>query len=258
MPLPLIFPPPVTFITLFRLAIQLGHEAPYGLDERAGTSMQGDTAADRPGRPRQAIFEERGRFKAFEPGEEIISAGDERTDIYFILDGEVKVIYLSASGKDIWHNLLGPGTTFGEMAALTGRARNASVIASQKTHVAVVSRAEMIALMQADPSIAIWLLTEMAERLHQSNEMVRSLVAQSVSQRVRAELARLAAPVAGAPDQFAIEPPPNLSEIARRLNTDRENVSREVSALTTRGILRKEPDRLMILDAEFLTSTSSL
>lgn len=220
--------------------------------------MTDGTDQGSPAAPRKALFEEFGRFKTFAPGEEIISAGDERDDIYFILDGEVKVIYLSPNGKDIWHNLLGPGTTFGEMAALTGRARNANVVAVRATHVAVVSRAEMMVLLKSDPSIAIWLLTEMAERLQQANEMIRSLVAQSLSQRVRAELARLAQPVAEDAGRLAIEPAPNLSEIARRLNTDRENVSREVSALTARGILRKEADRIVILDPEFLKSTSAL
>ena len=220
--------------------------------------MTDGTDQGSPAAPRKALFEEFGRFKTFAPGEEIISAGDERDDIYFILDGEVKVIYLSPNGKDIWHNLLGPGTTFGEMAALTGRARNANVVAVRATHVAVVSRAEMMVLLKSDPSIAIWLLTEMAERLQQANEMIRALVAQSLSQRVRAELARLAQPVSEDAGLLAIEPAPNLSEIARRLNTDRENVSREVSALTARGILRKEADRIVILDPEFLKSTSAL
>jgi len=220
--------------------------------------MTDGTEQDGPAAPRKALFEEFGRFKTFATGEEIISAGDERDDIYFIVDGEVKVVYLSPNGKDIWHNLLGPGTTFGEMAALTGRARNASVVAVRSTQVAVVSRAEMMVLLKSDPSIAIWLLTEMAERLQQANEMIRSLVAQSLSQRVRAELARLAQPAGEDTGLLAIEPAPNLSEMARRLNTDRENVSREVSALTARGILRKEADRIVILDPEFLRSTSSL
>jgi CRP-like cAMP-binding protein len=116
----------------------------------------------------------------------------------------------------------------------------------------------MLVLLKSDPSIAIWLLTEMAERLQQANEMIRSLVAQSLSQRIRAELARLATPLTDEPEKLAIEPAPNLSEMARRLNTDRENVSREVSALTARGVLRKETDRLVILDPEFLRSTSAL
>jgi CRP-like cAMP-binding protein len=220
--------------------------------------MRDEREPDSPAAPRKALFEEFGRFKAFAPGEEIISAGDERDDIYFILDGEVKVTNLSSNGKDIWHNVLGAGTTFGEMAALTGRTRNASIVAVRATRVAVVSRAEMMVLLKSDPSIAIWLLTEMAERLQQANEMIRSLVAQSLSQRIRAELARLATPLTDEPEKLAIEPAPNLSEMARRLNTDRENVSREVSALTARGVLRKETDRLVILDPEFLRSTSAL
>lgn len=256
--MPVTLPQSVTFITLLRLSIQLGHDpSRFGWD-LAGPVMKDAKEPDGPVAPRKALFEEFGRFKAFAAGEEIISAGDERDDIYFILDGEVKVTNLSSNGKDIWHNVLGPGTTFGEMAALTGRARNASVVAVRATQVAVVSRAEMMVLLKSDPSIAIWLLTEMADRLQQANEMIRSLVAQSLAQRIRAELARLATPVPEEPEQLAIEPAPNLSEMARRLNTDRENVSREVSALTARGVLRKESDRLVILDPEFLRSTSAL
>lgn len=256
--MPTLLPKAVTFITLLRLAIQLGH-GQAGIRGDPARPMMTD-GMDETGRvlPRKALFEEFGRFKSFAAGDEIISAGDERDDIYFILDGEAKVIYLSPNGKEIWHNVLGPGTTFGEMAALTGRARNASVVAARPTQVAVVARSEMMLLLKSDPSIAIWLLTEMAERLQQANEMIRSLVAQSISQRIRGELARLAAPAADDPGLLVIEPAPNLSEIARRLNTDRENVSREVSSLTARGLLRKEADRLVILDLEFLRSTSAL
>lgn len=216
------------------------------------------SASETPQAPRKAAFEERGRFKTFRAGDEIISAGADCTDIFFILDGRVKVVNLSGSGKDIWHNILGPGTTFGEMAALTGRERTASVVALEPTQVAVVTRSEMLALVQADPSIAVWMLTEMSHRLHQANEMVRSLVSQSIAQRVRGELARLGRRVDASSNQMAIEPAPNLSEIARKLNTDRENVSREVSALTARGVLRKETNRLVILDTDFLLSTSEL
>ncbi len=256
--MPIIIPDSVSFITLLRLSVQLGYENGSNIEALAGamkdTQLQSDTAV-----PRKAIFEEHGRFKAFEAGEKVISAGGEDEDIYFILDGEVKVVYLAADGKEVWHNLLGAGTTFGEVAALTGRPRVAHVVALQKTHVAVVSRQEMLSLMQVDPSIALWLLTEMAERLYQANDMVRSLVARNIAQRVRGELVRLASPLEGDEDgALVIEPSPNLSELARRLNTDRENVSREVSSLAQRGALRKEADRLVILDPAYLTITSAL
>lgn len=253
-----LIPASVSFITLLRLSVQLGYELRPGA-EILGESMKNTGSGSERIQPRKAIFEEHGRFKVFEPGEEVITAGEEDEDIYFILDGEVKVVYLTAGGREIWHNLLGAGTTFGEMAALTGRPRAAHVIALQKTHVAVVSRREMMSLMQVDPSIALWLLTEMADRLYQANEMVRALVAQNIAQRVRAELVRLARPLDGdETGALVIEPAPNLSELARRLNTDRENVSREVSALAQRGTLRKETDRLVILDPAFLTATSAL
>jgi CRP/FNR family transcriptional regulator, cyclic AMP receptor protein len=207
---------------------------------------------------RNAAFEKHGRIKTYQAGEEIIGAGGECNDIFFILSGQVRVVNLSSTGKAIWHNTLGPGTTFGEMAALTTMPRNATVVAIEATQIALVTRNEMLALLHADPSIAIWMMTELSNRLHQANEMVRSLVSQSNAQRVRGELVRLARKRGSTNNQMAIEPVPNFSDMARKLNTDRENVSREVSALIAKGVLRKEADRLLVLDLDFLLSTSEL
>ncbi|HRJ00358.1 MAG TPA: Crp/Fnr family transcriptional regulator [Hyphomonas sp.] len=212
----------------------------------------------RPQHPAQAAFERLGRIRVFKAGDEIIREGTRGDEVYFLLEGQVRIVNVSENGKEVVHCTLGQGTIFGEMAALTGAARHASVLSETTTRVASITRSEMRVLVQSDPSIALWMLEQLAHRLQQSNEMVRSIVSQSIAQRVRRELAGRGRPCDQGGAHLLIEPFPNLSEIARKLNTDRENVSREVSSLTARGILRREANRLVIVNPDFLLSTSGL
>jgi len=66
-----------------------------------------------------------------------------------------------------------------------------------------------------------------------------------VQNRVHAELVRLAGE-AGGNDQVVLSPAPSLSDIAARISTHREAVSREFSRLGTVGILRREGANLVI------------
>ena len=83
-----------------------------------------------------------------------------------------------------------------------------------------------------------------------------ALIAHKIPQRVRAELIRLATECDDSTVQDpVITPVPNLSEMAVRLNIDRENVSREISALKRIGAIEKLDDRIRILNLEVLESS---
>ena len=198
---------------------------------------------------------------SFEEGETIISVDDPDDKVYFILSGSVKITNFSLKGKEIWHGTLESGRTFGELAAVTGKSRSASIVALERTRLAVVTGNELYALMREDAEIAIWLLEDIASRLTQSTETVQELLSQSLPHRIRREIYRLACAQAPAGEtgdmrELVIEPVPNFTALAKRLNTDREMVSREVSALTKRKVLRKEKTRLVLLDPSFFKAAS--
>lgn len=205
---------------------------------------------------KKEVFEGIGRFREYEPGQIIIEAEVDTTEVFFILSGSVKVINLSLGGKEIWHNILGSGNTFGEMASLTGQGRAASVIAIEQTRVAILSQSEMVQLMRRDPDIAIWMMTQLSNRLMDANNKLRALLSLNIGQRVRHELVQLGQKTSTSEKHLVIEPVPNLSELARRLNTERENVSREVSSLVAKGVIEKTPEKIIILDVDYLIETS--
>jgi len=201
-----------------------------------------------------------GNYKIYSPGDVIISEAEKGDNVFFILKGRVKVTNFSSKGREVFHNELIAGQTFGEMAAISGQPRIACVIAKSETEVATVTRAQFMGLLRKHPDFALWIMESLVERLNVSTQKTYALVSQSIPMRVRGELIRLceAHPSGGRDNVIIFEPAPNFSELAKRINTDRENVSREVSALARIGLTERTQDYLKILDLQGLRDVSPL
>jgi predicted transcriptional regulator len=69
-----------------------------------------------------------------------------------------------------------------------------------------------------------------------------------VRNRIHAELLRLAADAVQKDGHALLSPSPSLSDIASRVTTHREAVSRELSRLGSIGLLRREGSNLKVTD----------
>lgn len=197
-------------------------------------------------------------FRSFAANEIILHKGEGSDQIFLILEGSVKVSSYSISGKEVWHSVLKAGTFFGDIAALTGSKRSATVTAMEASKVNILSKKNFLDLVRDDPEIAIWLLSEMAERLRVTTQTLAAQVAQSNSQRIRVELVNLARPDPSEGHLYSIKPKPKILEMAQRLNTDRENVSREISSLIKLGVIEKKSEGFIIRNLEFLKQSSEI
>ncbi len=197
------------------------------------------------------------RFKKYAAGETIIHEAEENDNVYFILEGQVKTTNFSSKGREVWHNELGPGKTIGEMAAITGQPRVSTVIALKDTQVALIARQDFFALIRHDTNIAIWIMEELASRLNIATQKVVELVSFNIPFRVRSEILKLSEPYRGKDEVIEISPLPNFSELARRINTDRENVSREISYLIKIGVLKKTKTSLILLNETYLVASTT-
>jgi len=198
------------------------------------------------------------RFKTFGVGEIILSEASKDDSVYFILEGRVKITNFSAKGDEVWHNELIAGQTFGEMAAITGLPRVATVIAVVPTQIACMTKEEFFILLRQDTEIAIWIMEELAGRLNMASQKLYEHVSYNISQRVRAELVKMCEGLPKTEIGIIISPPPNFSKLAKRMNTDRENVSREISQLKKKGVLEKTKTSLTILNLDYLIETTVL
>lgn len=90
-------------------------------------------------------------------GTVVCSEGDVGHEAFVLADGTVAV---STQGHPL--GVLRPGTVFGEMALLEGRRRTATVIATSAISVLVMTRQELVAVIEAVPSVA----AEVGRTLH--------------------------------------------------------------------------------------------
>ncbi|WP_395660183.1 Crp/Fnr family transcriptional regulator [Aestuariivirga sp.] len=99
--------------------------------------------------------------------------------------------------------------------------------------------------MEENPAFAIAVARQLAGHVRRLTTRVFEFSTMAVRQRLRAELLRLAKPAAGA-DTAAIASLPTHAELASRISTHREAVSRELAWLGDGGFILKQGRSLLI------------
>ena len=66
-------------------------------------------------------------WRTYPANELVIDMDDPSNDVLFVVNGSVRVIQRADYGKQVILGELGPGSMFGEMAAIDGTPRSASV-----------------------------------------------------------------------------------------------------------------------------------
>lgn len=192
------------------------------------------------------------KVKKYPAKSTIVNDKDSGGSVHFILEGTVDITSFSSGGREVWHNRLKAGQHFGEMSAITGNRRSANVVAVTETTTAIISQHEYLRLVQDDRDLGFWLLKDLALRLDQSTRQIYELVALNVPKRICADLVRRTNSTPNENGEFPITPSPVLAQIARQLNTDRETISRAISALVKEGLVRRDGRKLIILDRDAL------
>lgn len=179
-------------------------------------------------------------------GRTIVSVGARQDNVFFVEDGEAQVLLYSNNGREVSVRNLGRGDIFGELAALDGLPRSASVLALTDVRVRIMSRDDFVACLEASPAAGLWLARRLASEVRQLTERVFELSALNVQSRLHCELLRLAR--AGHGGGLCIEPAPTHAELANRIGTNREAVTREMRALTELNIIRNRRRSLEFVD----------
>src|SRR6266568_7428366 len=107
----------------------------------------------------------RARLARFGRGEVVLRQGDTSpAPFYVVADGEMVVRVRTPAGRDDEVARLGPGAFFGEMAALTGDPRTATVAAARDSALVAVDREAFSDLFERAPQVARSLADVLATR----------------------------------------------------------------------------------------------
>jgi CRP-like cAMP-binding protein len=89
----------------------------------------------------------------FCPGEDVVVQGESDDSLYVVESGELSVLVVKPSGREVEVGALGPGDAFGEMAILTGERRTATVRAKSEATLFRVGKAALGAILVANPRL---------------------------------------------------------------------------------------------------------
>ena len=174
-------------------------------------------------------------------------------DVYFIMSGQLRAVYNTAR-QDLIFNDMKAGSIFGEMAAIDGAPRAASVFAIVNSVVAKMPAHVFVETMFSHRPLCEAVVGTLIQRLRLMSGRVSELGALNVRSRVHAELLRLARRDREDPRRAIIVTPPNQSELAARINTRRETVSREINAMERNGLIERRRGAIVINDVVRLTA----
>jgi CRP/FNR family cyclic AMP-dependent transcriptional regulator len=118
----------------------------------------------------------------------LFRAGDAGNAMYLIEQGRVRINVKGADGHEINVAELGPGDFFGEMAMLDGQPRSASATAVEDSRLASLSRKHFLSFVENNSNVALEMLSALAHRLRQTDELLQRRVARNVNEEEAATL----------------------------------------------------------------------
>ncbi|MSP80621.1 MAG: Crp/Fnr family transcriptional regulator [Rhodospirillales bacterium] len=208
---------------------------------------------DLPASERQRV-EQICRWRRYGADEQIIDRQADSSDPCFVVEGRVRVVNYSASGREITLDEISSGEYFGELAAIDVRPRSASVMALKAALIATLSREQFRALVDGHPKLGFQVMERLASMVRHSTERIMDLSTVAANNRVLAELLREARDNMKGDNEARISPIPVHGDIASRVSTTRETVARVLGDLTRQGLVVRTKDALVIRDVARVVS----
>lgn len=194
-----------------------------------------------------------GTRRTFGAGETLVRHGDPSDHVFAITSGVVKIEAVTPEGDRVTLAWRGPGDVVGELSAITGEGRSATVQAVLEVSARLIRNRDFTQLLQDDPSIALALTKMIAQRLASANQQRLSFASQSVITRLAGVLEVLA-------DSFGhqeaagtvIDIPITQSDLASMIGAAEVSVHKALRTLRNEGVIRVGYRRVVITDRSSL------
>jgi CRP/FNR family cyclic AMP-dependent transcriptional regulator len=183
------------------------------------------------------------RHASYPPRAIIIGLGSRCEHVHIVLAGRARARAMSADGRQAVLEDYLAGDLIGEMALVDAGDSALEVIAVELVEAAALLAHAMVALMTSHASVALAISRRVIVRLAEQNRRLAESSTLSATGRVHAEILRLARQRA----DLTIRPAPVLSQLAMQVQTTRETVSRTISMLEKRGIIRRDEVGLAVI-----------
>ena len=191
--------------------------------------------------------------KRFRKNEIILQAEDTNEYMYMILNGKTKVVQTTEDGKEILLAMHQSGEFFGEMSLIDGKTSPATVIATEDSSAAIISKKDFYSLVKTQEKVLDNLLLILCSRYRESWEKIQLLNLKNASERIKILFLMLS-------DKYGEKTAEGVTlniklthqEIADMTGMARETVTRVIDRCQQDGEISVLKNKFIHLSANFL------
>lgn len=192
----------------------------------------------------------------FSGGQVIYLEGEPAESIFILESGWVKAVRMTREGREQAMMFLRPVEVFGDIAVFTGTMYPGTVVALESVNVWAVPAKTILDLIPRYPDLAMAVIRHLGERVLHYVNLVEDLSLRSVEARLAHSLLQNAE----LHDGHLIIPRrewTTFDEMAVRLGTVRDVLSRALKTLEAEKLLRVEKQFILLLDPKGLAERAN-
>lgn len=193
----------------------------------------------------------------FDAGQVIYVEGEPAESVYILESGWIKATRMTREGREQAMMFMHPVEVFGDVAVLTGTSYPATVVALDEVDVWAIPAKTILDLIPRHPQFAMAIIRRLGERVLHYVGLVEDLSLRSVEARLANTLLQHAEQREGrllVPRREWT----TFDEMAIRLGTVRDVLSRALKNLEAEGLLRVEKQAIILLDPKRLGQRGDL
>ncbi len=176
-------------------------------------------------------------------------------EVYFIAKGSVRATTYSLAGKEIAYQDLFEGDMFGELSAIDAGTRTTSIVTLESCELGRIAAEDFKIIIQTYPSVNSKVMYRLTTLVRFLCSRIYEFSVLDVKDRIRAEIIRHARQNKNETKYAVIDKMPTHEEIANRVSTHREAVTKEFSQLVKLGLIEKSGRKIIVPDIDKLTAT---
>jgi len=190
-----------------------------------------------------AVVAQQARYRSWPHRATIVAEGDDLDAILLLISGRARMLAYGVDGRVVLVQDFAVGDLMGEGALIDEGPAESEIVALDPVGAGSFAPPVFVALMSTHACIALAVSRLLVARLGMATRRLVEGATLSAVGRVHAELLR----EARAASAMTIIPAPVLAELARTVQTTRETVSRAISVLERRGIVRRTAEALTVV-----------
>jgi CRP-like cAMP-binding protein len=201
----------------------------------------------------KAWLQERGVVRSFPQGTALFYERQVSDRVMLVLAGRVKIASASEDGKERVLAFRGPGEALGELSAIDGRPRSASVTAVDPVQALVMPAADFRTFLEQNPRVMFFLMQRLIGRLREADRKRVEFGATDTIGRVAARLMELSERYGTRVEEgVRIDLPITQEELASWVGSSREGVNKALNTLKGLHWIDMERRTITVLEEDAL------